>query len=46
MSSYVLVADNNGDIEILQVAYETKWKDLCVMVSSDITLFYLITVLL
>jgi len=33
MSSYVLVADSNGEVEILQVSYETKWKDLCVMVS-------------
>ena len=37
MSIYVLVADSNGDVEILQVAYETKWKDLCIMVSTKIT---------
>lgn len=31
MNSFVLVADSNGDVEIFQVAYETKWKDLCIM---------------
>ena len=29
---YVLVVDSEGDMDILQLTYDTKWEDLAVMV--------------